>query len=59
MQTHEDLIGKVYRNGDDGVIRYRVTGFDGEFPSIVHTENLTTGATGCALADMVRFNLLD
>jgi hypothetical protein len=54
MQNNSDLIGKTYRNGEDGVIRYRVTAIDSEFPSLVHFENLLTQKTGCALADFVR-----
>lgn len=53
-QDHSDLIGKTYRNGEGGVILYRVTSVDEEFPSLVHAENLTTGARVCALADFVR-----
>lgn len=54
MQNNSDLIGKTYKNGEDGVIRYKVTSIDSEFPSLVHAENLTTGAHVCALADFVR-----
>lgn len=54
MEKNADLIGRKYRNGDDGVIMYEVTAVDDEFPSIVHWRNLLSGREGCSLADFVR-----
>ena len=54
-----DLIGKHFKNGEDGVIRYRVTEIDPENPSIVAIENTITKQRGHALATFVRPYLLD
>jgi hypothetical protein len=59
MSDNTDLIGKTFRNGHDGVMRYKVTSVDNEFPSLVHHENLTTGATGCAIGEFVRLAIID
>ena len=54
MQDNSDLIGRRYRNGEDGVIIYEVTAIDSEFPEIIHWRNTVTEKEGCALADFVR-----
>lgn len=59
MPDNSDLIGRLYKNGEDGVTRYKVTAVDREFPSLVHYENTLTGHTGCALADFVRPHLIE
>lgn len=56
MGKNADLIGKTYRNGDDGVTRYRIKGADEKF---VYAENLLTGKPVCAIADFVRPYLED
>lgn len=53
-ETNADLVGKRYKNGDDGVVVYEVTAVDREFPEIVHFKNTLTGYEGCSLGVFVR-----
>lgn len=54
MKDYSYLIGQTYRNGPDGVIRFKVTKVDSELPELVHYENLSTRRTGCAMAAFVQ-----
>jgi hypothetical protein len=55
---NDDLIGKVYRNGDGGR-RYRVVAVDSDYPNLVKAERISDGASATAVAAFVRECLED
>ena len=58
MQTNDDLVGKTFRNGEDGTRLFKVKEVDREYPSLVAYEEPSTGISGIMLADFVRPHLV-
>jgi hypothetical protein len=56
MDDNTDLIGKTYRNGEDGLAIWEVVDVDAEF---VYAQNRLTGEHCAAIANFVRFNLAE